>query len=116
MWVVVLVLLLGAVLLFMARTARNTVTNNALFSAINKTHAALQQAYPRAEFTIRSAKPSPEARNIVVYVLPKDADSLAAETMADSSLAIAQRLFDAPGFDSLVVALNGVAVRAVPLR
>jgi hypothetical protein len=116
MWVVVLVLLLGAVLLFMARTAHNTATNDRLFSAIEKTHSALSQAYPKAEFTIRSAKPSPEARNIVVYIIPHNADSLAAEQMADSSLAIAQRLFDAPGFDTLVVALNGVAVRAVPLR
>ncbi len=116
MWLVFLVLLTGAVLLFLARTARYAAAQNRLFSAIERTRTALQQSYPQADFQVRSSSPRPRTRNVVINIVARTSDSTAKELMVDSCLAIAQRTFDAPGFDTLVIALDGVALRARPLR
>ena len=117
MWIVILVLLAGALLLFMVRSAQRPGTGaNRLLADIARVHDELVGQYPDAQFMIKSASPAPRVHNLVVFIVPGRADSVAAERMADSALVVAHSVFDLRGFDSVIVALNGVAVRGEPAR
>lgn len=116
MWIVILVLLVGALLLLMVRSARPGTGTNRLLADIRRAHDELVAQYPNAQFMIQSASPAPRVRNLVVFIVPGKADSAAAERMADSALIVARNIFDLRGFDSVIVALNGVAVRGEPTR
>ena len=117
MWIVILVLLAGALLLLMVRSAQGPGTGtNRLLADIARAHDELVGQYPDAQFMIRSASPAPRVRNLVVFIVPGKADSAASEQMADSALIIARSVFDLRGFDSVIVALNGVAVRGERAR
>lgn len=116
MWIVILVLLVGALLLFMTRSAKPDTGTNRLLADIQRAHNELVGQYPGAQFMVKSASPAPRVRNLVVFIVPGEADSAAAERMADSALVVARSVFDLRGFDSVIVALNGVAVRGEPTR
>lgn len=117
MWIVILVLLAGALLLLMVRSAPKPGTGpSRLLADIGRARAELGAAYPDAQFMIKSASPAARVRNLVVFIVPGKADSASAERMADSALTVASRIFDLRGFDSVIVALNGVAVRGKSTR
>jgi hypothetical protein len=115
-WVLVFAVLVGAVLLFFAKSFRAGSGVNELMAEISAAQSLLARQYPQANVTIRSAQSRPGVRNLVVFVAPGAADSAAAERMADSALMVVAAAVNPRGFDSLIVALDGVAVRARALR
>lgn len=115
-WVLVFAVLVGAVLLFFAKSFRAGSEVNSLMAEVAAARSLLVRQYPQADITIRSAVPRKGVRNLVVFVAPREEDSAAAERMADSALAVVGSVVSPRGFDSLIVALDGVAVRARALR
>jgi hypothetical protein len=77
-WVILFALVAGVMLLFFARSLRSGNAVNTLLADISRTHDLLARQYPDARFMLRSASPDGKVRNLVIFIVPGPADSVAA--------------------------------------
>ena len=115
-WVIVFAVLVGAVLLFFARSMQTGTKLNQQLAGIQQAREALSGMFPDSRFRIQFSAPKPGIRNLVVTIQPGQTDSGAVARMVDSAETVSRRKIDLTGYDSLVVAVFDSVCRTVPAR
>jgi hypothetical protein len=113
-WVVILVLLLGVLFLFFARTMQSGAKANPRIAEISAVQQELSSRFPDSRFRILISRPGPEVRNLVVTIQPGKADSARLAEMVESSIAVLRSRIKLVGYDSLLVAVFDSVWRAEP--
>ena len=114
-WVIIFVLLLGALAIFSLKSLPGTRMNK------QAVEAALAQRYlsgefPDSRFRVQFSTPNPGVRNLIVTIQPGRSDSAAIAEEADSAESVIRRKVDLTHYDSLVIAVFDRVYRAVPAR
>ena len=115
-WVIVFAVLVGAVLLFFARSMQTGTKLNQRLAEVQQTRETLSGMFPDSRFRVQFSAPKPGIRNLVVTIQPGHADSSAVAQMVEAAESVVRRKVDLTGYDSLVVAVFDSVCRAVPAR
>jgi hypothetical protein len=115
-WVIVFAVLVGAMLLFFARSMQTGTKLNQRLVEVQQAREALSGAFPDSRFRVQFSAPRPGVRNLVVTIQPGQADSGAVARMVEAAESVVRRKVDLTVYDSLVVAVFDSVYRAVPAR
>ncbi len=114
-WVIIFVVLVGALLLITLKSLPGTRVSRQL-AEIQQAHDVLARRFPDSRFRIQFSAPDSNIRNLVVTIQPARTDSASVATQLDSAESIVRRTVDLSRYDSLVVAVFDRVYRAVPVR
>ncbi len=115
-WVIVFAVLVGAVLLFFAKSMQSGTRVNERLAEVARAHQALSGMFPDSRFRIQFSTPKPNLRNLVVTIQPGRADSSSVTMQVESTEAVVRRNVNLSGYDSLVIAVFDSIHRTVPAR
>jgi hypothetical protein len=115
-WVIVFAVLVGAMLLFFARTMQSGSRVSERLAEVASARQALTGMFPQDRIRIQQSQPRPGIRNLVVTIQPARTDSTSVQAVVAAAESVVRSKVSPAGFDSLVVAIFDRVERSVPLR
>ena len=114
MWVILFAVVVGFLLLFLARTYQSGSKVNVRLEQLSRLQGVLEARHPELAFRFRIATPGPANRTLVAVVEPRTPGSALPAGLADSVLFAIRRDVGLKGIDSLFVALGESIVLREP--
>jgi hypothetical protein len=115
-WIIVFAVLVGALLLFFAKSMQTGAKLNQRLVEVQQARETLSGMFPDSRFRIQFSAPKPGVRNLVVTIQPGNTDSVTVAQMVESAETVVRRKVDLTGYDSVIVAVFDSVYRAVPAR